>query len=219
VVVPALRRLGLWRLDALAVSHRHPDHAGGAGAVRRLMGGEDLVPAPSTLGAASTRVRALGGGVLIRAVNPPPGEAELADARDENDRSLALLLSYGETGVVLTGDAGPRVAARLAAAATPHPPRLVLQAPHHGASAEACRVLAESLQPQVAVIPVGRNTYGHPQRGAVAALALSARVLRSDRDGAVFVHSDGVGLAVRTWRELACGRTWPERVRWLVAGW
>jgi hypothetical protein len=44
-------------------------------------------------------------------------------------------------------------------------------------------------------------------------------LLRTDREGAVFVRSDGLRLTVRTWRELASRRSWPERVRWLAAGW
>ena len=128
-------------------------------------------------------------------------------------------MSWGDTGVVLTGDAGPALAAGLAAAAARLPAHIALQVPHHGGSPEACRMLSEALRPEVSVISVGRNTYGHPRPGAVAALETSGRVLRTDRDGAVFIRSDGRRFAVRTWRELATGRTWPRAVRWLVAGW
>ncbi len=38
IVVPALRRLGLTHLETLAISHPHPDHDGGVGAVRRELG-------------------------------------------------------------------------------------------------------------------------------------------------------------------------------------
>jgi beta-lactamase superfamily II metal-dependent hydrolase len=75
------------------------------------------------------------------------------------------------------------------------------------------------LRPEVSVISVGRNAYGHPRPGAEAALAELGRVLRTDREGAVFIHSDGVRLTVRTWRELSSGRSWPERVHWLASGW
>ena len=76
-------------------------------------------------------------------------------------------------------------------------------------------MLAEALRPEVSVISVGRNTYGHPRPGAVAALAAAGSVLRTDRDGAVFIRGDGRRLEVRTWRELATGRTWPSA----CAGW
>jgi competence protein ComEC len=214
VVVPALRRLGVARLDLLAISHRHPDHAGGAGAVRRELdprlvwvGGGGLVRGAE---------RTLPGGVGVRVLNPAGGDD---GGVEENDRSLALLLVRGGSGVVLAGDAGPGVVDGLATAVAPAPPHVALQAPHHGGSAEACGRLAMALAPEISVVSVGRNGYGHPRAGAVAALEASGRVLRTDRDGAVFVTGDGGPLRVRTWRELAAGRTWPERLRWLVAGW
>jgi competence protein ComEC len=214
IVVPALRRLGVWRLDTFAISHGHPDHAGGSEAVRSAF------PAAGSLDGASLAgpgfVRDLAGGVRLRLLNPGVSRTK---AVDENDRSLAVLLGFGETGFVFTGDAGPSAAAGMIAAAGRPPSRIVLQAPHHGGSAEACRTLAEALRPEVSVISVGRNSYGHPRPGAEAALAQRGRVLRTDREGAVFIRSDGARLSVRTWRQLSTGRSWSERVRWLAAGW
>jgi competence protein ComEC len=151
-------------------------------------------------------------------LNPPSaGSGSGASGADENDRSLALLLSLGSTGLVLTGDAGPRVIAGLVNAVARPPPHLALQAPHHGGSPEACALLAAALKPEVSVVSVGRNTFGHPRPAAVAALEAAGRVVRTDREGAALIRSDGVRLEVRTWRDLAGGRTWRERIRWLVA--
>jgi competence protein ComEC len=163
---------------------------------------------------------AFAGGVRVRVLSPPVEAAGAAPpAADANDRSLALLIYRGDTGLVFTGDAGPAVAGALATAATRLPSHVILQAPHHGGSPEACRILAAALRPETSVVSVGRNTYGHPRPGSVAALEDFGRVLRTDRDGAVFIRSDGLRFEVRTWRELATGRTGPERVRWLAAGW
>jgi competence protein ComEC len=217
VVVPALRRLGVRRLDDLLISHAHPDHEGGAAAVRREMGGETIrgvTPGPPD---PRSGLR-LGGGISLRVLHSGADPAA-APQKDENDRSLALLVSCGETGMVFTGDAGPVPLRAIIDATRPLPPHLALQVPHHGGSQEACRLLAEALRPELSAISVGRNGYGHPRPEAVAALSLSGRVLRTDRDGAIFIRSDGRRLEVRTWRELATARTWSERVRWLVAGW
>ncbi len=220
IVAPALRRLGIEHLDTMAISHAHPDHAGGAAAVRREMGAGMVWGGVGARSLGRGMERTLDGDVRVRVLNPPGIVAGAATGPgDENDRSLALLLNLGETGVVFTGDAGPSTIAGLIAAARPLPAHLALQVPHHGGSAEACKALAELMRPEVSVISVGRNTYGHPRPGAVAALEESGRVLRTDRDGAAFIRSDGCGFVVRTWLELASARTWPERVRWLVAGW
>ena len=217
VVVPALRRLGVRRLDALLISHAHPDHEGGADAVRRELGEKGKSGATFAPTASGCESR-LGGEISLRLLHREADQAAAA-GRDENDRSLALLVSYGETGMVFTGDAGPAPLGSVVAAARPLPPRLALQVPHHGGSPEACRVLAESLRPEISAISVGRNGYGHPRPEAVTALEQHGRVLRTDRDGAIFIRSDGRHFEVRTWRELATARTWSERVRWLVAGW
>jgi competence protein ComEC len=220
VVVPALRRLGVSRLDTLAISHRHPDHEGGAEAVTRHLGPRRLWRGSGPGALREGEEPLVPGGVRARVLNPGGVRAGSgrADA-DENDRSLGLMLTLGETGVVLTGDAGPGVAGALATAAVGAARRVALQAPHHGGSPPACALLAAALKPEVSVVSVGRNTYGHPQPGAIAALAAAGRVLRTDHDGAVHVQSDGMRLIVRTWRESAQRRTWAERLRWLVAGW
>jgi competence protein ComEC len=58
------------------------------------------------------------------------------------------------------------------------------------------------------VISVGaRNVYGHPDPGALARLAAAgARVLRTDRDGAVVFETDGRTLAVTRWAARATER-------------
>ena len=218
IVVPALRRLGVAHLETLAISHHHPDHDGGVVAVRREFGVDRTWRGEGAQALVRGDEYMLGSEVHVLVLNPPPGKPNL-NTIDANDRSLALLLSWGDTGVALTGDAGPALSGGLAAAATRLPAHIALQVPHHGGSPAACRSISEALRPEVSVISVGRNTYGHPKQGAVAALETSGRVLRTDRDGAVFLRSDGLRWEVRTWRELSTGRTWAERLRWLVAGW
>jgi competence protein ComEC len=220
VVVPALRRLGVTHVDTLAISHRHPDHSGGVEAVCRDLGISRIWEAYGAQAPARGREIVFPGGARIQMLSPPAAPVdEPSPSVDENDRSLALLVSFGDTGVVLTGDAGPAVATVLTAADTKLPAHLVLQAPHHGGSPEACRILAAALRPETSVVSVGRNTYGHPRPGAIAALEAFGRVLRTDRDGAVLIHGNGSRIEVRSWREMTTGRTWAERVRWLAAGW
>jgi competence protein ComEC len=48
------------------------------------------------------------------------------------------------------------------------------------------------LRPEVAVVPVGENSYGHPHPDTLAALARAVpHVRRTDRDGTVRVAVDG----------------------------
>lgn len=238
LVAPALRRLGARQIDVLALTHAHPDHSGGAASllaefnVKEIWRGapddggmaDALADYRRRGGAVCTlardEVRGYEGGIRVRFLNPAssaPAAAETSEA--VNDRSLAFLVAWRKSGLLVTGDAGPGVAREMAEIAGARPETLILQVPHHGGSAAACRELAVGFQPAFAVIPVGRNSYGHPREDAVAALAATARVLRTDREGAVFFRTDGFRTKMRTWRELSRGRTWRERMRWLVAGW
>jgi competence protein ComEC len=62
------------------------------------------------------------------------------------------------------------------------------------------RVLA-TLRPQVAVIPVGPNAYGHPHPTTLAALRAAVPVVRrTDRDGTVRLRASGGRLSVETAR-------------------
>jgi competence protein ComEC len=242
IVAPALRKLGARSIDALAITHPHPDHSGGAASLLEEFpvaelwsgpGAASLLPkgvdaALAELRRRGGRVRSftrgdeepLAGGVRAAFLNPAaPPDGNPVRSPDPNDDSLVLLLSLGKSGVLVTGDAGPRVARELGALPIERPATLALQVPHHGGSAAACLALADAFHPAVAFVPVGRNSYGHPRAEAVAAFPPPTRLFRSDRDGAVFLRTDGERTEVWTWAELARSRTWPERLRWLGAGW
>jgi competence protein ComEC len=91
--------------------------------------------------------------------------------------------------VLLGGDSGAAVHARLLAAA---PDRLragVLVLPHHGSSTTDLRLIA-AVDPEVAIISAGAdNPYGHPHREVLTELdRLGIPVRRTDVEGAVTVR-------------------------------
>ena len=59
------------------------------------------------------------------------------------------------------------------------------------------------MQPSIAVIPAGyRNRFGHPNAEVLARYAgLPARVVRTDRDGAITVRISAAGVSADTERE------------------
>ena len=59
------------------------------------------------------------------------------------------------------------------------------------------------MRPGLAVVPVGyRSRFGHPDPGVLERYqSLGARVLRTDRDGAVTVRLSAAGVAVERERE------------------
>lgn len=72
----------------------------------------------------------------------------------------------------------------------------VLKVGHHGSKYSSSKAFLEEVRPKLAVISVGKNSFGHPTGEALERLKLvGARVLRTDREGLIQVISDG-----QTWQ-------------------
>jgi competence protein ComEC len=99
------------------------------------------------------------------------------------DGDFDLLLSADVESEVLRRITLPRVEA--------------MKVPHHGSSDPGLPAVLARLRPQVAVIPVGHNTYGHPAPSTVEALRSAVPVVRrTDRDGTVRVIVEGGRIRV-----------------------
>jgi competence protein ComEC len=173
IVVPYLTRLGFDRLDWVIATHADIDHVGGLGAVAEAMHPRHLVYDGSDrsqhLRKLIDRMEAVGsrrhrvshrwkrtiGDVRVEIVRPRPGEAS------DNDGSLVVRLSYGESSVLLAGDverAGERwLVSRMPLRAD------VLKVPHHGSKTSSTPAFLEAVDPAVGVVSAGRfNPFGHP---------------------------------------------------------
>ena len=60
----------------------------------------------------------------------------------------------------------------------------VLKVGHHGSKTSTSQELLNTALPEVAVIPVGKNSYGHPHPTTLDRLTkLGTKILRTDREG------------------------------------
>ncbi len=114
----------------------------------------------------------------------------------ENDDALVVVAELGGQRVLLPGDAEGQVLENLDL-----PACLVVAAPHHGSGGGFdARLLAE-LAPRLAVIPVGENSYGHPDPDTLGVLAAAGvPAVRTDERGDVAVVLGDRGLEVRAGR-------------------
>lgn len=168
VLVEALRRHHIGRIDLLVASHGDVDHVGGFDGVfdDRSVGRvwvpdhpdpgpemERFIDAATAAGAPIDRVRpgiAYGlGAIAIEALGPTRRYAA------RNDGSIVLWVEAGQT-LLLSGDIGAVAQGEL----SPMQPDILL-VPHHGSSSSDPAWLAATVG-SIALISVGPNTYGHP---------------------------------------------------------
>jgi len=207
VVVPFLRKAGAERLAAIVATHAHADHVGGLPAVLGALPVDNVLEPGEPLGegryleflaaseASGAQWHAARRGDRldmdsVRFTVLSPDSAWAAETTDPNEESVVLLVEYGRTRFLLTGDAGVPVEARLAGQVGDID---VLKVGHHGSHSATSDAWLDEVRPEIAVISVGaRNTYGHPAPEVVARLvAHGVQVHRTDREGTITLESDG----------------------------
>lgn len=68
----------------------------------------------------------------------------------------------------------------------------ILKVAHHGSKTATSNDFISAVNPDLAVIQVGNNNYGHPDEGVIGRLEKGgAKVLRNDHDGDIIIYSNG----------------------------
>jgi competence protein ComEC len=217
-VVPALRALGVVRLDLVVASHADLDHRGGLPAVldalpvgalwlpqggARDPGFRELLAAAHAARVAVREVSSRSaphafGDLHVTPLWPPPGAA---GAR--NERSLALRVEVGARSLLLLGDVGaaePTLIAQSGAGLRAD----LLVLPHHGSRRSSSDALLAAVDPAVAIVSAPcRGRHPHPAALARARRA-GASLWWTGRDGALLVGL-GEPFAVLPWASPRAG--------------
>ncbi|OGH52634.1 MAG: hypothetical protein A2186_02345 [Candidatus Levybacteria bacterium RIFOXYA1_FULL_41_10] len=110
-----------------------------------------------------------------------------------NESSLVLLLKYGSFEAMLTGDAEDLILKELSLSDVE-----ILKVPHHGSKGALTEEILQPLRPELSVIMVGRNSYGHPSGEIIDILSTAGvKTLRTDLDGDVKIETDGKNWVVK----------------------
>jgi competence protein ComEC len=154
ILVPALRGLGVDRLDTLMLSHGDIDHIGGTDSVLQAIPTDRILTSMDTADkrlAGMPNTRSCGDGmqwdwdgVHFEVLHPPETAAA---KRHDNDQSCVLRISAGERHILLTGDIEKASEARLLQL---HPDKLpadLLVAPHHGSRSSSGPAFVAAVNP------------------------------------------------------------------------
>jgi competence protein ComEC len=213
-IIPALRRLGVRHIDAVAITHANLDHYSAVLELAREFGMDEVLVTPQFLAAAEDdafspmayllsqlaghRVRVVATSAGMSRELGECGVACLhptADAAFEraNDASMVLRVTAGERALLLCGDIQQEAMISLMRGAGER--RLNLQAdvmelPHHGSYNEVAAAFVERVRPVVVMQSTGWTRW---QRDRWAPHLANAHRLVTVRDGACSVTIERTG--------------------------
>jgi competence protein ComEC len=225
IVTPFLKRRGIGAIDLLVITHPDADHCGGAASVLRSFPVRRVIESVAGGGAAlydSYHAAALARGspvsltrrgeaiaaadcARIYVLWPPcPGTSSWAETRrsGSNNASIVFKLVYGGVSFLFTGDAEKESEHELIRSFGGFLRSTVLKVAHHGSDSGTSQEFLDAVRPSLALISVGiHNRFRHPSPSLLVRLqAAGAGVLRTDREGAVVLTSDGRSVQEIAWR-------------------
>lgn len=204
-LLPLLAERGIRRVDAIVLTHAHPDHCTGLPAAIENLAPREVwisprrfrgVCAQSILETCSRNATAIHlvrdgdrmqlGAIAAAAMLAP----RLSRRSPENNSSVVLRLQLERRRALLTGDieresewqlAGPAVRAD------------ILKVAHHGSRTSSTAPFLDAVATRVAIISCGRhNLFGHPHPAVLESLeSRGIDVLRTDRSGSLTLSFAG----------------------------
>ena len=207
VLLPALARAGVRRLDVMVLTHPDLDHCGGLLDLASYLPVAEVWAAPGWRASRCALELTTSPGVRLRPLWA--GEAARvgrwgflalhpgADGWGSgNDRSLVLAATAPGLRVLLTGDVSAAAERRLLRRwPAPVLRADVLKVPHHGSRSSTSPGLLATARPRLALISCGLgNPYGHPASEVLRRLhRAGVAVLRTDRSGEIVLRRGAAG--------------------------
>lgn len=207
---------GVSRIDVVVLSHPQTDHIGDLANIARnfeiglfLEGVKDntsssyneLTTVLQSKNITPTQVKKgdsfqLGIQTTCWILHPQTTENEFSG--DINEQSVVIMMESLGKRFLFTGDIGKSTENKLITLFD-HWDTGVLKVPHHGSRYSTTEQFLHEIQPETAIIQVGRNTYGHPHEDTRNRLYdVNAHVLRNDYDGTIRLQTFGNGYKIYT---------------------
>ena len=222
VVAPVLWKKKIKNLDLVVLTHPHPDHLNGIVSVVKNFkvnevwtNGEHTVSEVfeelegiiaekgiSTLVVSSAQTNREMGGVTLEVLHPPPAAVHKSHQPSHtliNNHSLVIRLTYRNVSILFTGDIC-EAAERDLLKNPSHLKSTILKVPHHGSKTSSSLPFLKAVDPSIAMLSVGYNNLFRLPNVAILKRYLSqgCKLLRTDRDGAISVETDGSAIRIET---------------------
>ncbi|MBI5204636.1 MAG: DNA internalization-related competence protein ComEC/Rec2 [Nitrospirae bacterium] len=208
-----LKYRGKKTIDALVLSHSHPDHTRGADylakhfLVEEIWDNGRLIYPDNLLGGITRRSFERGDviegkGYRMYMLHPYKEFYIMEDNKydEANNSSLVLKIEGKSKSFLFTGDVEEEAEENIA-----HLGKWLksdaIKVPHHGGKTSASAWFFSTVSPEVAVISAGReNSFGHPHKEMLDMLA-DAKVYRTDIHGAVKITEKDGRLETKTYKD------------------
>lgn len=224
-VASFLRYRGKSTIEALLLSHPHPDHSGGLEFIaERFRIGQVWHSSKMLMAESSAHAepRALergdvieGKGYIISVLHPYPEFYTLRGNThvEENNDSLVLRISGRNGSFLFAGDVEYEAEDDML-----HLGKWlesdVLKFPHHGGRTSAHEPFLRLVDPDIVVISVEKNNrFGHPHQETLDMLS-GRKVLRTDTDGAIRIMERASGYDIRTYADFQLERAGSINGEW-----
>lgn len=184
------------KVDLLILTHTHSDHING---VEELLDNIDIacVALPYTEAATETAKFLTDRSIDIFYVDDNHAIFMAGCAitlfrpivkQSGDEETMCVMLSAGEFCALITGDAN-QISERILAEREELPDINLLVAGHHGSTNSTSDNLLDTISPEVAVISVGQNGYGHPSSQTIDRLKnRGIHIYRTDIQGSLRIN-------------------------------
>lgn len=204
-----LASMGRTDLDALVLTHLDDDHFNGVAQLFwRLDVARVFLPETKTEPDRLAQLLELAAeeGAEVTFVTEPRtflvGKAELTlypplSGGTSNEEGLFVLCSHDGFDALITGDADAFVE-KMLLKYYPVPDLELLLVGHHGSKHSTSAELLDALRPELAIISVGYNSYGHPAQETLDRLtSIGTEVYRTDLSGPITVSVRDHQISIR----------------------
>ncbi|MCX6165952.1 MAG: DNA internalization-related competence protein ComEC/Rec2, partial [Ignavibacteriae bacterium] len=218
-IVPFLKRKGINQIDLLILTHLHYDHIGGIEYILENFKVKKIIDDGSKINNSlinkmenlviTNKIQREKlysgdyidgyGNIRLFFLNPEKNDSLHTS---EHSKSIVLKLKYENTEVLFISDLNVEGETSISNTYGDFLKSDILKVSHHGSKNASSIPFLLKCKPGYAVVSCGKdNIFGHPSELVLTKLdLLGAKVLRTDKDGAIIFESDGKTLEPVKWK-------------------